>query len=338
MPRLIHQLVAGVLLVCGMADPAMLRAEDGAAGRMRVQLRERTIATERVVTIGDVAEVHGGTAESRTQAAALDLLELTAEQDSDRLTAARVTARLLIGGFAPEQFEVTGAGVVEVSWQPAQSSEDRVLAAIRRGVEERLYVPEDEVSPQLAQPLPAALMQLLDHAPDAIVSAKFAAVPTGGRTRVDLWVSAPGAETAVTALVVDIRFRQIVPVVAESISARQIVTADAVSFEEREVAQLNSVLPAEQVVGMAARRGLAPGDVIVSRDLTEPKAADEPLLIQVRDLVRLTARKGNLVLTMPAAEALQAGRMGDFIRVRNPSSGKIVLGRVVAAGEVEVPL
>lgn len=338
MPRLGDQIVAAVLLVCGLAAATLLRAEDSADSRLRIELREHAVSTDRLVTVADVADVRGGTAEVRARASAIDLLELTADQPADRLTASRITARLLIAGFAPDQFQVTGASAAEISWQPTQSAEERVLAAIRSGVEERLYVPASEIAPQLAQPLPAALAQLLDHTPDATVSARFAAVPTGGRTRVDLWVSAPGAETAVTAAVVDIRFRQIVPVVAESISARQIVTADAVTFVEREVAQLNSVLPEEQVVGMAARRGLAPGDVIVSRDLTEPKAADTPVLIQVRDLVRLTARKGNLVLTMPAAEAMQAGRMGDFIRVRNPSSGKIVLGRVVAAGEVEVPL
>jgi flagella basal body P-ring formation protein FlgA len=333
---LVHSIVSAALLVCGLAG-AMLRADD-AAGLLRVELRERSAVTDRLVTVGDVADISGGTADLRSQASALDLLELSTDHALEEVAAARVTARLLIAGFAPDEFQVEGAELAQVTWQDAQSAEERVLAAIRRGVEERLYVPAAEVAPQLAQPLPAALTQLIDRTPDARVEARFAAVPTGGRTRVDVWVTTPGDETNVTGVTVDIRFRQIVPVVAESIAARQVITADSVSFTEREVSQLGNVLPAEQVVGMAARRNLAPGEVIVSRDLTEPKAADAPVLIKARDLVRLTARKGNLVLTVPAAEALQTGREGDFIRVRNPSSGKIVLGRVVAAGEVEVPL
>lgn len=338
MTRLMQIAVIAVLPAFGLAATVQLRAEDGAADLLRVELHERIAVCERLVRVGDAAEIRGASAELRARAAGLDLLELSPNQTAEQVTAARLTARLLIAGFAPEQFRVGGASMTEVVWRTEQSAEERVLAAIRRGVEERLYVPADEVSPQLAQPLATELVQFLEQTPDAAVEARFAAVPTGGRTRVELWLAAPGAATRVTAANIDLRFRQIVPVVSESISAREIITADAVTFEEREVAQLNSVLPAEQVVGMSARRRLVRGDVIVSRDLAEPKAADEPMLIEARDLVRLTARKGNLTLTMPAAEALQGGRMGDFIRVRNPSSGKIIIGRVVAAGEVEVPL
>jgi flagella basal body P-ring formation protein FlgA len=329
--------MSAALLVCGLAA-AMLRAEDPAGGLLYVELRGSADVSNRLVRVGDVADISGGTPGLRSQASGLDLLELSTIESTDEVTAARVTARLLIAGFAPDQFEVDGAECAQIAWRPDQSAEERVLAAIRRGVEERLYVPADEVAPELSQPLPAALIQLIDRTPDARLDARFGAVPTGGRTRVDVWVTTPGNETNVTGITVEIRFRQIVPVVAESVSARQVITADSVSFTEREVSQLGSVLPAEQVVGMAARRNLAPGDVIVSRDLTEPKEADAPVLIKARDLVRLTARKGNLVLTVPAAEALQSGREGEFIRVRNPSSGKVILGRVVAAGEVEVPL
>lgn len=338
MRRTRFQIATIAWLACGLVLSIVLRAEDPAAAVLRIQLRDQATVGGRIVTLGDVAEVRGGTAALRARAGGLDIIELAEGQESDAIPRQLVVARLLIGGVGRESFEVSGAETVRVQWRPEQTADERVLSAIRRGVEERLYVPQEEIVVELAQPLPAALVQMLNQSPDAKVESRFAATPTGGRTRVDVWVTSASGQTTVTPAAVDVRFRQLVPVVAESISPRRIITADAVTFTEREVSELQSVLQSEQVVGMAARRQLAPGEVIGPRDLTEPTAASEPVVIKARDLVRLTARKGNLVLTVPAAEALQAGRKGEFIRVRNPTSGRTILGRVTGPGEVEVPL
>jgi flagella basal body P-ring formation protein FlgA len=54
--------------------------------------------------------------------------------------------------------------------------------------------------------------------------------------------------------------------------------------------------------------------------------------------VSLVARTATLNVTLSAAEVLQPGSEGDMIRVRNTTSGKIVVGRVVSADLVEIPL
>ena len=338
MSRKRFHLSAIACLACGLVLTAALRADDPAVDPLRIQLREQATVAGRLVTLADLAEVRGGTAALRSRASALDVIELPAGQERESVSRQLVIARLLIAGIGRDAFEISGATTVRVEQRLEQTADERVVSAVRRGVEERLYVPQEGIVVELSQPLPAALVQLLNQLPDARVESRFATTPTGGRTRVDIWVTNAQGGTTVTAAVVDVRFRQLVPVAAESISPRRLITADAVTFTEREVSELQSVLQSDQVVGKAARRQLSPGEVIVPRDLTEPTAAAEPMLIQPRDLVRLTARKGNLLLTMPAAEALQGGRKGDFIRVRNPTSGRVVLGRVTGAGEVEVPL
>jgi Chaperone for flagella basal body P-ring formation len=63
--------------------------------------------------------------------------------------------------------------------------------------------------------------------------------------------------------------------------------------------------------------------------------AEHPILIKGHDLVRLVARIGD-IRVMARAEALQEGRAGEVIRVRNIDSDKIVSGRVAEAGVVEV--
>jgi flagella basal body P-ring formation protein FlgA len=43
-------------------------------------------------------------------------------------------------------------------------------------------------------------------------------------------------------------------------------------------------------------------------------------------------------VVLSAAEALQSGRRGDTIRVRNPSSRRVITARVVGPGELQAPL
>ena len=67
------------------------------------------------------------------------------------------------------------------------------------------------------------------------------------------------------------------------------------------------------------------------------RSASQPL-VKPRDVVRVTARKGSLTVTLHQAEALQSGEAGQLVRVRNLASNRVVVGKVVAAGEVEVAL
>ena len=58
-------------------------------------------------------------------------------------------------------------------------------------------------------------------------------------------------------------------------------------------------------------------------------------LVKRRDVVRIVARSRFLRVSA-TGEALQDGRRGQFIRVRNLRSGRVIVARVVDAGMVEV--
>ncbi len=67
-----------------------------------------------------------------------------------------------------------------------------------------------------------------------------------------------------------------------------------------------------------------------------PEAArSRPILVHRRDVVRLVARSRFFTVTA-TGQALQDGRLGQFIRVRNLKSQRVVVGRVVDRGVVEV--
>jgi flagella basal body P-ring formation protein FlgA len=81
--------------------------------------------------------------------------------------------------------------------------------------------------------------------------------------------------------------------------------------------------------GTRAARALAPGDVITARDvlrLPDVRSGDP---VQVRVLV-------HAVEVRLEAVAAQDGRVGDDIRIVNPSSGRLLKARVTGPGSVEV--
>jgi hypothetical protein len=120
----------------------------------------------------------------------------------------------------------------------------------------------------------------------------------------------PGPMRLKTAVYVDGRLRHLLSVHVEF----------AMSGDDDKTAQVPKREPPMQPAAAAAKK------------------KEEPIVIRPRDVVRLSVRGQGLTVSIPAAEALQSGRVGDSIRVRNPRSGRIVAGRVVSAGEVEIEL
>lgn len=82
-------------------------------------------------------------------------------------------------------------------------------------------------------------------------------------------------------------------------------------------------------VGKRLVRSLSAGMPLTAADLETPPA------VAKGDLVRLVARVGS-VTAVTAGKALEAGRLGEGIRVENPSSGRTVQGILRERGVVDV--
>lgn len=108
-----------------------------------------------------------------------------------------------------------------------------------------------------------------------------------------------------------------------------IVTAGDISLQTKNTSQLNTAYLSnpEQVVGKALKKNLANKALFTSAVLTEPH------IIHKGQHVDLQAGLGGLKVSAPAI-ALMSGAVGDRIRVKNVSSGKIVEGAILASGVI----
>jgi flagella basal body P-ring formation protein FlgA len=85
----------------------------------------------------------------------------------------------------------------------------------------------------------------------------------------------------------------------------------------------------EDVIGLAAKRTLKPGEVIRTADLMKPE------LVSRNETVTIVYEAPGMVLTI-RGKALDAGTMGDVVNVMNIQSKRTLQGTVTGPGRVSV--
>lgn len=134
-------------------------------------------------------------------------------------------------------------------------------------------------------------------------------------------------------LYVPVQFQawQQVTVAAGTLLRGQTLTEGDLMMTEVELSSLRYgfISSPEEAVGQELKRNLQAGEALYPALLTAPK------VIQKGDDVLILARSGQMSIQVPGT-AMNDGRIGEQISVRNASSQRIIKARVVEAGIVEV--
>ena len=125
----------------------------------------------------------------------------------------------------------------------------------------------------------------------------------------------------------------LVPVPLRRIAQGEVVGPSDLDWQRVRIDRVprGAVMAEEAVLGMAARRALMPGTLIREQDV-EP-----PVLVQRRSTVMVVLDTGDMTLTMQG-RALDAGALGEQVRVENLQSKRVIEGVVDGPGKVRVGL
>ena len=293
MRRFTHRFVVAGLTA--LAVTAAARAADP----VTVELAGTATVGKSVVTVGDVALVSGGDADTRARVARIDLAELKARDPGVTVGRRAVEYRLVLAGFEPAAVRVTGAERATVTVARRAVTLEEVTAAARAEVLRPFTNPAEAVAVELAVPVVVKLPEVpADER--AVITARPRGRPGAtGRVQVDMAV-AVGGET---------------------------LLSFAVHLEVRPVGR-----PGAAVVPAG---GVVPPVPLVAAGGTQFASAE--LLIRPRQRVEMRVTSGGLTVTA-AGEAQQAGKLGQIILVQNVDSKKTVSARVTGPGTVEVDL
>lgn len=115
------------------------------------------------------------------------------------------------------------------------------------------------------------------------------------------------------------------------LSRGQTVTEADIDWLEQDIAPLNGSFftRPRSVVGKRTRRNIPAGQII------KPQTLERALTVRKGDEVYITAQTGSISVRMLAV-ALDNGKTGDKIEVRNKRSNKVIQARVTGPGQVDV--
>lgn len=307
--------------------------------QLRVHLYDVEVATAGVVRIRDVARITGSDPQAVDRLGEIDIAVLSQEIVEDQIGRERIAARLLLAGYDGRKVAITGAAAVPVHFQappePAQSLDAAAVeSAARSALAATFGVDPDAVSARLTTPLNLSLENPVGPIRIDVVPPVN---PQPGRMRLTLRVFSGSDLRQVTNGLFDVRLRQPVVLASANLPVGTVLTANNVTYQERWATKRDYFPQRQALTQWRVRRAIQAGETITSDDLIPISSEEEtPYVIKARDVVQLVARGKGITATVPAAEALEAGRIGDRIRVRNIHSQRIVVGEVVSSEEVQV--
>jgi flagella basal body P-ring formation protein FlgA len=151
------------------------------------------------------------------------------------------------------------------------------------------------------------------------VQSFLVATDVGGKEERQLWVRA------------DIKVFDQVVVSTRPLASREVIAAEDVRLDWREI-------------GTTAPRAYTKIEEVLGKQVSRSTSANEVLTIAQAESPQVVRHGGAIVLIYEnaylrvetAGEALQAGKVGDTIKVKNPASGKLLQGIIVDARTVRV--
>ena len=358
-------LAATLLLVvgshCALAEPP-LTVSSSAARTMVVSLRSNVEVDARVIRLTDVAQVTGGTTELREQVKALDLEDALRPGESLSITPTQITFRIRLAGIDLDGISIRGNPVrvtargtsvgsrlaslaktseIKVNTKHASSREsitleNAVVNAAKDCVLDKLPWKTDAVEIRLAQPLPRDISQV-EVASDCSCHAELrTAGPAVGRVQVRVIVETPNKPSLEVPVSLEVRHFDDVVLTTRTLERGRTVSAADVYIDRQDVTEMTDYCSnVDQMIGTATKRSVRALVPLRMGDVEKLVASSEAILIKRRDRVKMTARTDAVSVTA-MGEALQDGRAGETIRLRNLDSNSIVQGRVTGTNEVEI--
>ena len=222
----------------------------------------------------------------------------------------------------------------------SQTLEDRVLSTARRAILNVLPWSKDDVNFRLAQPITREA-KLAESTGKCTCTAQLrsSSAPVG-RVNVDVTVTYTDQSPVDIAVAFDVRHYETVVATARPIGRGRTIQKEDLYLHRWDVTGATDYCTSsELVIGRVASRTLPALQIVkdqdIERGLSSQPGQDRPVVIKRQDRVKLTAKIGDLNITV-RGEAMQDGRVGETIRVQNSESKTIVQGRVLSSDEVEI--
>lgn len=325
----------GLVIVCHWNE-AVAQSADRAP--VVVQLRRHPQVSQREVRLADIATIQTSSDSVAAALGQLDVATIDADSTAVEIRKSFVRIRILLSGW-DSGIVVTGPDELLVEFTPPKPLNDvDIEQAALETMCSVMGVEESELKVRLTAPfiqsLPSNIQQLGGLRADVLPPLR--SDPGQSSMTVRLWKD--HVQVASRSARFDVLKRQRVAVMRVSLQRETEIQPDDVQFENRFLATTVDEPVENDVYGQIVRTPLSPGQMLSMRDLKPATTRHSEIAVRARTRVTATVQTGPLRVQLARAEAMNDGRIGETIMVRNLESGRTFSARVVGAGAVEIVL
>jgi flagella basal body P-ring formation protein FlgA len=282
------------------------------------------------MTLGDVAEIQGEAADVVARLRQVRLGQAPPSGVARLLSKSTLITQLKHQGLWTQELQFQGALQARVRRASQRLDAQHMETVVRQALSRRLAQTTQRTSIRDIRGLSATFVPLgpvayevtLPERPMSLGSTPFTlTIQVAGKVAKRLH----GTATIAVA-------REVVSLV-RPIAQGEIITADVVSRTQIQVTQplRQVVTQPEDIIGKRARRWLAGNAPLSTQDVTTVA------VVHRGDMVRIVLESPVIKVSAPG-EALEAGKPGDTIRVKNISSQREVRAQVIDKQTVRIPL
>ncbi|MEI7834925.1 MAG: flagellar basal body P-ring formation chaperone FlgA [Planctomycetota bacterium] len=297
-----------------------------APGGVRVHLPREIVVSDVPLTLGTVGVIVADDPAVQKTAESLPLGRAPGLREAIAITRTTVVSRLASLGLNAAEVKVTGAAEVSVRLKERQFTGEELVQAGQMFLKS---LPPTAGATWQVDRTPADL--LAPGGPGVQLQANLAGPPTGETVVVRL-VATDGKEELTRT---DVTFRR-GHMVRQAVAVRDIpagapLSTDAVRIEDVSVARVPGPqwLPTPTAIAL---KPIAKGAVI---EPAHVEAAAKPEILVKRNQSVVMRINGDGFSISAMAEAMQDGRTGEYIKVLNTDSKRIVIGKVMPDGSIQ---
>ena len=286
------------------------------AANLTIAVRPESEVKGPWLTLGDIADVSGDSAERVKLFRELPLGDAPKPGTTEYLTPASLEPKLAanrvdfaaITWSVPPQLKITTRSQTVSGRQLAEAAQSFLTQTAAGSTVTLLDLPTD---------LPAPVGKL------ELVPELYGVIRYAGQTTVQVAVRSDGRSFVKVPVQFEVRRLLDVVVATTNLNAGDILTEQSVRLERMDAGKLAAgyLTELDKAIGLQVRYALPPGSVIGERNLTRP------ILIKRGENVKIVARVGELEVVANGVTFAQ-GAAGDLVRVQNLVTKKFLTGRV----------